>query len=80
MDSLQRPAITLDLLFVFVFDASLLCLLLHGPGDGGGATQAGLSLLSDARQQLLDLSNGAARVEALGTGLGAVHDGVTSAR
>ena len=36
-------------------------------------------LLCDARQQLLDLCDGAARVEALGTGLGAVHDGVASA-
>ena len=36
-------------------------------------------LLGDARQQLLDLCDGAAWVEALGTGLGAVHDGVASA-
>ena len=36
-------------------------------------------LLCDARQQLLDLCDGAAWVEALGTGLGAVHDGVASA-
>ena len=56
-----------------------LLLLLHGPGDGGGATEPGLSLLGDTRQQLLNLGNGAARIEALGTGLGAVHDGVTSA-
>ena len=54
-------------------------LLLHGPGDGGGAAEARLSLLGDPRQQLLDLGNGAARIETLGAGLGAVHDGVTSA-
>ena len=36
-------------------------------------------LLCDARQQLLDLGDGAAWVEALGAGLGAVHDGVASA-
>ena len=36
-------------------------------------------LLGNARQQLLDLGDGAAWVEALGTGLGAVHDGVASA-
>ena len=36
-------------------------------------------LLGDARQQLLDLGDGAAWVEALGTGLGAVHDSVASA-
>ena len=35
-------------------------------------------LLGDARQQLLDLCDGAAWVEALGTGLGAIHDGVAS--
>ena len=62
-------------------NASLLDLLLliHGLGDGGGAFEAGLPLLSDACQQLLDLGDGSARVEALGAGLGAVHDGVTSA-
>ena len=36
-------------------------------------------LLGDARQQLLDLCDGAAWVEALRTGLGAIHDGVASA-
>ena len=36
-------------------------------------------LLGDARQQLLDLGDGTAGVEALGAGLGAVHDGVASA-
>ena len=55
-----------------------LLVLLHGPGDGGGATEPGLSLLGDTRQQLLNLGNGAARIEALRASLGAVHDGVTS--
>ena len=58
----------------------LVCLsprLLHGPGHRGAAGEAGLPLLGDPRQQLLDLSDGATGVEALGTGLGAVHDGVT---
>jgi len=52
--------------------------LLSGSGDGGGALQAGLALVGDAGQQLLDLGDGPAGVEALGTSLGAVHDGVTS--
>ena len=56
-----------------------LLVLLHGPGDGGSAAETGLSLLGDTRQQLLNLGDSAARIEALGTGLGAVHDGVTSA-
>ncbi len=65
--------------------------MLLGVGGGGAADSlsvggdpcrplhAGLSLLSDARQELLDLSDGAARVEALGAGLRAVHDGVAPA-
>ena len=52
--------------------------LLRGLGDGSCSLQSGLSFLSDAGQQFLDLSDGAARVETLRTGLGAVHDGVTS--
>ena len=40
--------------------------------------QARLSLVGNARQQLLDLSDGLSRVEALGAGLRAVHDGVAS--
>ena len=55
----------------------LLILLLCVLCDGGCALHAGLALLGDAGQQPLDLGNGAARVETLGTGLGAVHDGVT---
>ena len=51
---------------------------LRGLGDGRGSLQSGLSFLSDARQEFLDLSNGAAGVETLRTRLGAVHDGVTS--
>ena len=47
-------------------------------GDGRLASHAGLALLGDSRQQLLDLGDGTARVEALGTGLRAVHDGVAS--
>jgi len=50
---------------------------LHRPGDGGRPTEAGLSLFSNPCQQLLDLCDGSAWVEALGAGLGAVHDGVT---
>ena len=53
--------------------------LLGGPGDGRRPAQPRLPLLRDPRQQLLDLGDGAAGVEALGAGLGAVHDGVTSA-
>jgi len=45
--------------------------------DTSGAAESGLSLLADASQELLDFSDGSARVEALGAGLGAVHDGVT---
>ena len=56
-----------------------LLVLLHGPGNGGGAAEARLSLLGDTRQQLLNLGDSAARIETLGAGLGAVHDGVTSA-
>ena len=52
---------------------------LGGLGDGSGSLQSRLSLLSDAGQQFLDLSDSSARVETLGTGLGAVHDGVTPA-
>jgi len=52
--------------------------LFGGSGDGGGALHAGLALVCDAGQQLLDLGDGTAGVEALGTSLGAVHDGVTS--
>ena len=52
--------------------------LLSSSGDWSCACQAWLSLLSNASQQLLDLSDGSAGVESLGTGLGAVHDGVTS--
>ena len=40
--------------------------------------QARLSLVGDACQQLLDLGDGLSRVEALGAGLRAVHDGVAS--
>jgi len=46
-------------------------------GDGGGAFEPWLALVGNACQQLLDLSDGLAGVEALGAGLGAVHDGVT---
>ena len=53
--------------------------LLCGLCDGGGSLQSWLSFLGDSSQQFLDLSNGAAWVEPLGTRLGAVHDGVTSA-
>ena len=53
--------------------------LLRGLGDWSCSLQSGLSFLSDAGQQFLDLSDGAARVETLRTGLGAVHDGVASA-
>ena len=52
---------------------------LRGLGDGGGSLQSGLSFLSDTSQEFLDLSDGPAGIETLGTGLGAVHDGVTSA-
>ena len=45
-------------------------------GDGGGSAESGLALLGDAGQELLDLGDGAAGVQALGAGLGAVHDGV----
>jgi len=45
--------------------------------DAGGATESGLSLLADASQELLDFGDGSARIESLGAGLGAVHDGVT---
>ena len=50
--------------------------LLRGLGDWSCSLQSGLSFLSDAGQQFLDLSDGAARVKTLRTGLGAVHDGV----
>ena len=40
--------------------------------------EARLSLLRNTGQQLLDLSDGLAGVEALGARLGAVHDGVAS--
>ena len=53
--------------------------LLGGSGDGGGASKAGLPLLGDPGQQLLDLGDGTAGIESLGAGLGAVHDGVASA-
>ena len=53
--------------------------LLGRPGDGRRPAQPRLPLLRDPREQLLDLGDGAAGVEALGAGLGAVHDGVTSA-
>ena len=52
---------------------------LRSLGDGGGSLQSGLSFLSDTSQEFLDLSDGPAGIETLGTGLGAVHDGVTSA-
>lgn len=42
----------------------------------GGRLQAGGVLLGDAGQQLLDLGDGLARVEALRAGPGAVHDRV----
>ena len=61
-----------------MFSSDELLHLLGSPGDGGGAGKARLSLLSDTGQQLLDLGDGSAGVEALGAGLGAVHDGVTS--
>ena len=51
--------------------------LLRGLGDGRGSLQSGLSLLGNAGQEFLDLSDSTAGVETLGTGLGAVHDGVT---
>jgi len=47
---------------------------LHCPGDGSRPSEARLSLIGNSCQQLLDLSNSSAWVEALGTGLGAVHD------
>ena len=53
--------------------------LLRGLGDGRGPLQPGLSLRGDAGQQFLDLGDSSAGVETLGTGLGAVHDGVTPA-
>jgi len=46
--------------------------------DGRLAGHTWLALLGDARQKLLDLGDGTSGVEALGTGLRAVHDGVTS--
>jgi len=42
----------------------------------GSSGHSGLALLADSSQQLLDLGNGPARVQSLGTSLGAVHDGV----
>ena len=62
-----------------MFSSDELLHLLGSPGDGRGACEAGLSLLGDTGQQLLDLGDGSAGIEALGTGLGAVHDGVASA-
>ena len=61
-----------------LFSSDKLLHLLGSPGNGGGASEARLSLLSDTGEQLLDLGDGSAGVEALGAGLGAVHDGVTS--
>ena len=47
-------------------------------GDGRCSLQAWLSFLGYSCQQLLYLCDGSARVETLGAGLGAVHDGVAS--
>ena len=73
----QRPAGRLEL-WKSLFSSEELLDLLGSPGNGGGAGQAWLSLLSDTSEQLLDLGDGSAGVEALGAGLGAVHDGVAS--
>jgi len=52
--------------------------LLHSSGHGCSSLESRFSLLGDTSQELLDLSDSSARVETLGAGLGAVHDGVTS--
>ena len=46
--------------------------------DTGCTRHSGFPLLADAGQQLLDLGDRPARVQSLGTGLGAIHDGVAS--
>merc|ERR1711923_64919 len=46
--------------------------------DTGRTRHSGFPLLTDAGQQLLDLGNRPAGVQSLGTGLGAIHDGVAS--
>ena len=74
----QRPPGRLEL-WKSLFSSEELLHLLGCPGDGRGAGEARLSLLSNTSEQLLDLGDGSAGVEALGAGLGAVHDGVTSA-
>jgi len=45
---------------------------------GSEGVEAGLALLGDTREQLLDLGNCSAGVEALRAGLGTVHDGVAA--
>jgi len=52
--------------------------LLHSSGNWSSSLESRFSLLGDTSQELLDLGDGSAGVEALGAGLGAVHDGVTS--
>jgi len=52
--------------------------LLHSSGHRRSSLESRFSLLGDTSQELLDLSDGSARVQTLGAGLGAVHDGVTS--
>merc|ERR1712109_242062 len=46
--------------------------------DASSSGQSWFSLLADSSQQLLDFSNGSSGIEALGTSLSAVHNGVTS--
>ena len=53
------------------------CCLFCGLGDAGGSLQAGLALVSDTCQQLLDFGDRPAGVESFGACLGAVHDCMT---
>merc|ERR1719180_465187 len=63
---------------VGVLNSSLSGSLLHCTSHTSQSLKAWLSLVSNACQQLLDLSDGLAGVKTLGAGLGAVHDGVAS--
>merc|ERR1719228_845181 len=47
-------------------------------GDLCSSFQARFFFLSNAREELLNLGDGETRIETLGAGFGAVHDGVTA--
>ena len=63
---------------IILLVVTVLADLLRRAGDGASARESRFLFFGEAGQQLLNLRDGAARVEALGTGFSAVHDGVAA--